>query len=58
MSEGETAKRRGRRTLVDSDHVSSGDLLLRQLVNHLLSEVVHRLHVCALHRELAGLSAL
>jgi len=38
--------------------VPAGDALLRQGVDHLLSELVHRLHVGGLERELALLVAL
>jgi hypothetical protein len=52
------ARSRPARTLVDRNDVAGRDLLLGQLVNHLLAEVVDGLHVGRLHRQLACLGAL
>ena len=44
------------RRLVDRDHVARRALLLGQRVDHLLAEIVHRLHLGRLQRQLARLA--
>jgi hypothetical protein len=45
------------RCLVDSDHVSRNDLLLLDSVDHLLAQIVNRLHLGGLEGDLAGLGS-